>query len=72
MHALISADWTGEQPAIAISLINDNPWNSRSTPGFRRNATHCISPHAIVKCVCVCVCLCVCVYAAFVHLRKTV
>ena len=34
---------------------------------FRRNATHCISPYAIVKCVCVsvcvsvCVCLCVCV-----------
>ena len=34
---------------------------------FRRNATHCISPYAIVMCVCVCVCLyvrlclCVCV-----------
>ena len=31
----------------------------------RRNATHCISPYAIVMCVCVCVCLsvgvCVCV-----------
>ena len=26
---------------------------------FRRNATHCISPYAIVMCVCVCVCLCV-------------
>ena len=28
---------------------------------FRRNATHCISPYAIVKCVCVCVRVCVCV-----------
>ena len=28
---------------------------------FRRNATHCISPYAIVICVCVYVCLCVCV-----------
>ena len=25
---------------------------------FRRNATHCISPYAIVVCVCVCVCVC--------------
>ena len=41
---------------------------------FRRNATHCISPYAIVMCVCVCVCLyvCVCMCAAFVDLRKTV
>ena len=41
---------------------------------FSRNATHCISPYAIVMCVCVCVCLSVCVrvYAAFVDLRKTV
>ena len=39
---------------------------------FRRNATHCISPYAIVMCVCVCVSVCVCVYAAFVDLRKTV
>ena len=55
---------------------------------FRRNATHCISPYAIVVCVCVCLCVCVlvcvcvsmclcvcvsvCVYAAFVDLRKTV
>ena len=37
---------------------------------FRQNATHCISPYAIVTCVCVCVC--VCVYAAFVDHRKTV
>ena len=27
---------------------------------FRRNATLCISPYAIVMCVCVCVCVCVC------------
>ena len=31
---------------------------------FRRNATHCISPYAIIVCMCVCVCvsvfLCVC------------
>ena len=41
---------------------------------FRRNATHCISPYAIVVCVwvCVCVCVCLCVYAAFVDARKTV
>ena len=26
-------------------------------PIFRRNATHCISPYAIVVCVCVCVCV---------------
>ena len=44
---------------------------------FRRNATHCISPYAIVICVCVCVCLsvcmsvCVCV-CSLVDLRKTV
>ena len=37
---------------------------------FRRNATHCISPYAIVMCVCLSVCLCV--YAAFVDARKTV
>ena len=24
---------------------------------FRRNATHCILPYAIVVCVCVCVCM---------------
>ena len=28
---------------------------------FRRNATHCISPYAIVMCLCVCVCVCMCV-----------
>ena len=30
---------------------------------FRRNATHCTSPYAIVVCLCVCisVCMCVCV-----------
>ena len=28
---------------------------------IRRNATHCISPNAIVVCVCVSVCVCVCV-----------
>ena len=28
---------------------------------FRRNATHCISPYAIVVCECVCMCVCVCV-----------
>ena len=49
---------------------------------FRRYATHCISPYAIIMCVCVCVCVsvclsvcvsvCLCVYAAFVDLRKTV
>ena len=41
---------------------------------FRRNATHCISPYAIVVCVSVCVsvCLFLCVYAAFVDARKTV
>ena len=44
---------------------------------FRRNATHCISPYAIIVCVCVCLCVCVCVcvclcvYTAFVDLRKT-
>ena len=32
----------------------------------RRNATHCISPYAIV----ICVCVCVCVYAAFVDLEE--
>ena len=37
---------------------------------FKRNATHCISPYAIIMCVCVC--LCACVHAAFVDLRKTV
>ena len=37
---------------------------------FRRNATHCISPYAIV--VCVCRCVYVFVYAAFVDLWKTV
>ena len=45
---------------------------------IRRNATHCVSPYAIVVCVCVCVfvcvcvclCVCVCVYAVFVDLRK--
>ena len=41
---------------------------------FRRNATRCISPYAIIMCVCVCVCVsgCVCLYAAFVHIGKTV
>ena len=33
---------------------------------FRRSATHCISPYAIV------VCVSVCMYAAFVDLMKTV
>ena len=35
----------------------------------RRNATHCISPYAIVVCVCVCVsvCLCVCVCVCRVY-----
>ena len=28
---------------------------------IRRNATHCISPYAIVMCVCVCVCVSLCV-----------
>ena len=39
--------------------INIKVW----TPGsiFRRHATHCISPYAIVVCVCVCMCMCVCV-----------
>ena len=35
--------------------------NFMSVKVFRRNATHCISPIAIVVYVCVCVCLCVCV-----------
>ena len=49
---------------------------------IRRNATHCISPYAIVVCVCVSVCVCfcacvsvcvcVCVCAACVNARKTV
>ena len=45
---------------------------------IKRNATHCISPYAIVVCVCMCMCLCVCLcvyvcvcaYAAFVDLGK--
>ena len=32
---------------------------------FRRNATNCISPYAIVICVCVCVRVCMCVYATY-------
>ena len=39
---------------------------------FRWNATHCISPIAVVVCVCVCVCVGLCPYAAFVDARKTV
>ena len=31
---------------------------------FRRNATHCILPYAIVVCVCVCMCVCVCLYVS--------
>ena len=36
---------------------------------FRWNATHCISPYAIVMCVCVSVCVCVC---RVLDLRKTI
>ena len=44
-----------------LVVTNDN---------FKRNATHCISPIAIVVCVCVSVCVWIC--AAFVDLSKIV
>ena len=47
-------DWTDDEAIFVLDI-------------FMRNATHCISPHAIVVrlcvsvCVCACVCVCVCV-----------
>ena len=39
-------------PAVAQCLVLCNKIKIGSV--FRRNATHCISPYAVVVCVCVC------------------
>ena len=89
---IVSAGWTGitsniictpflyfleryKAKTIGVGRLGENIGGGDAI--FRRNATHCISPYAIVvcewACVCVClsVCLSVCVYAALVDLRKT-
>ena len=57
-----------KQLTTTTSALNDLQFNSKHNIVFKRNATHCISPYAIV----VCVCVCICVYPAFVDARKTV
>ena len=68
-YTVCDADSTQKRSAVSI-LRRQLAFN------FRRNATHFVSPYAIVVClyisVCVFVCLSVCVYAASVDARKTV
>ena len=82
-HCRLAADpdYSRKWISAYVTSCNSHKWTSRNACWsslivkvvqkyciFRRNATHCISPYAIV----VCVCVCVCVYAAFVDLGKTI